>query len=114
MEMENQKSSELIPAYTEIDAAQLSALQEETSTLIIDVRERYEVPIIDGEIFKKAPMSEFADFLASDIQEKNIVLICQHGIRSVAAAEALHEKYGPEKQIYSLKGGIAKWRNYFL
>lgn len=112
--MEHHNSTELIQAYTEIDAAQLSALQQEASTLIIDVRERHEVPILNGEIFKKAPMSEFADFLATDIGEKNIVFICQHGIRSVAAAEALHEKYGQEKHIYSLKGGIAKWRNYFL
>ncbi len=112
--MEHQKSSALRPAYTEIDTTQLAALQQEASTLIIDVREHHEVPILDGEIFKKAPMSEFADFLAADIPEKNIVFICQHGIRSVAAAEALHEKYGSEKQLYSLKGGIAKWRNYFL
>lgn len=101
-------------AYKEIDTAQLTALQKEGSTLVIDVRERHEVPVLDGEIFKKIPMSEFADFLATDPEEYNIVFICQHGIRSVAAAEALHEKYGSAKQLYSLKGGIAKWRTYFL
>lgn len=114
MEMKNDTSSQLMPAYTEIDAVQLSVLKQEALTLIIDVREHHEVPILNPEIFKKAPMSQFANFLATDIVEKNIVFICAHGIRSVAAAEALHEKYGSEKQIYSLKGGIAKWRNYFL
>lgn len=101
-------------AYIEIDVTQLSILEQETSTLIIDVREHHEVPLLNPEIFKKAPMSQFASFLATDIVEKNIVFICAHGIRSVAAAEALHEKYGAKKQIYSLKGGIAKWRDSFF
>lgn len=104
----------LMQAYTEIDTTQLTALQKEDSTLIVDVRERHEVPILDGKAYKKIPMSEFADFLATDPEEHNIIFICQHGIRSVAAAEALHDKYGAAKQLYSLKGGIAKWRNYFL
>ncbi len=112
--MEHPDSCEIMQGYTEIDATQLSVLQKETSTLIIDVRERHEFPILNGEIFIKTPMSEFAAFLATDILEENIVFICQHGIRSVAAAEALYEKYGQEKQIYSLKGGVVKWRNYFL
>lgn len=114
MEMKNHEYSQSIPAYIEIDAEQLSVLQQEALTLFIDVREHHEVPMLNPEIFKKSPMSEFANLLTTDIPEKNIVFICQHGIRSAAAAEALHEKYGAEKQLYSLKGGIAKWRNYFL
>lgn len=107
-------SPQTMQAYTEIDITQLTALQKEASTLLIDVRERHEVPVLDGEIFKKVPMSELAEFLSTAVEEKNIVFICQHGIRSVAAAEALHDIQGSGKQIYSLKGGIAKWRNYFL
>jgi len=99
--------------YIEIDATQMEALQKEKLTLIIDVRERHEVPVIDGEIFTQVPMSEFKKFLETDIQAENIVLLCQHGIRSVKAAEALQEKYGHAKKIYSLKGGIAKWRSHF-
>jgi len=114
MEIKDHESAELMPAYTEIDVVQLNLLQQEASTLIIDVREDHEVPLLNQEIFKKAPMSEFANFLATDVEQKHVVFICAHGIRSVAAAEALHEKYGSEKQIYSLKGGIAKWRSYFL
>ncbi|WP_316821879.1 rhodanese-like domain-containing protein [Pedobacter gandavensis] len=114
MEIEHQDSCELLQGYIEIDAAELSNLQKDASTLLIDVRERHEFPVLDGELFKKVPMSEFAEFLATDIPEKNIVFICQHGIRSVAAAEALYEKYGQTKNSYSLKGGVVKWRNYFL
>lgn len=114
MEMEHHNTAEMIKGYTEIDAEQLTAIQQERSTLLIDVRERHEFPVLNEVIFKKVPMSEFAEFLAMDVAEENIVFICQHGIRSVAAAEALQEKYGQEKQIYSLKGGVVKWRNYFL
>jgi molybdopterin/thiamine biosynthesis adenylyltransferase/rhodanese-related sulfurtransferase len=102
------------PKVTEIDAAQLNDLQQKTSTLLIDVRETHEVPALNTAIYHQVPMSSFADFLSTTVEEENIVLICQHGIRSVAAAEALAEKYGNTKNIYSLKGGIVKWRNYFI
>lgn len=114
LNMEYPDSCELAQAYTEINVAQLSTLQQESSTLIIDVRERHEVPMLDSQVYKKVPMSELNSFLKTDIPEKNIIFLCQHGIRSVAAAEALHEKYGDTKKIYSLKGGIAKWRDHFL
>lgn len=107
-------SCELAQAYSEIDFEQLTALQQKSSTLIIDVRERNEVPVLGSQIYQKVPMSEFSAFLKTEVQAENLIFICQHGIRSVAAAEALHEKYGNTKKIYSLKGGIAKWRDHFL
>lgn len=112
--MEYEYSRSLAKGYIEIDAPQLTSLQREASTLIIDVRERHEVPVLDSRIFNKIPMSEFDAFLKTDVAAQNIVLICQHGIRSVAAAEALQEKYGCTKRIYSLKGGIVKWSDHFL
>lgn len=114
LNMEYGYSHNLAKGYIEIDAPQLVSLQQGVSTLIIDVRERHEVPVLDTGIFNKIPMSEFHTFLKTDIAAENIVLICQHGIRSVAAAEALLEKYGCAKKIYSLKGGIVKWRDHFL
>ncbi|WP_316838477.1 HesA/MoeB/ThiF family protein [Pedobacter gandavensis] len=112
--MDYPNSAGFTKEYTEIDAAQLAALQGAASTLIIDVRERHEAPILNEEIFRKVPMSEFGVFMDSDIQEKNIVFICQHGIRSLTAAQAIIEKYGNNKNIFSLQGGIVKWINYFL
>lgn len=107
-------SSEPEQEYTEIDAAQLEAMQQEPSTMIIDVREQHEHPKLNEAVFKKVPMTELNAFLDRDIKEKNVVFICQHGVRSVAAAEAMMKKYGNTKNVYSLKGGIVKWRNYFL
>jgi len=101
-------------SYMEIDVQQMNDLRNYPSTVIIDVRERHEFPQLDSNIYKQVPMAEFAGFASSEIEEENIILICQHGIRSVAAAETLHQKYGETKNIYSLKGGISKWRRHFL
>jgi len=114
LKMNNHHDLESPSTYIEVDAIQMHALQQLPSTLLIDVRERHEVPVLDPVTYIKVPMSEFDTFLNTDIQEENILLLCQHGIRSVAAAEALQEKYGHSKKIYSLKGGIVKWRDHFL
>lgn len=106
-------SCKINEGYLEIDAQQLRSLQQQPSTIIIDVRERHESPRLDSSVFQQVPMSEFAEFLETESPEENIILVCQHGIRSVAAAEALFEKYHDTKKIYSLKGGIAKWRDHF-
>ncbi|MFC3559215.1 ThiF family adenylyltransferase [Pedobacter jamesrossensis] len=100
--------------YLEIDVEEMTKLSEHDSTLIVDVRERHEFPKLNTNIYKQAPMSEFDDFIQSNISQRTIILLCQHGIRSIAAAELLHQKYGESKKIYSLKGGISKWRNHFL
>ncbi len=102
----------MIDGYIEIDAEQLKQIQQKHSTLIIDVREEFEVPLLDQDIYKKIPISKLDEFLAQEIIEDNIVFICQHGIRSIAAAENCYEKYGASKKAYSLKGGIAKWINH--
>jgi molybdopterin/thiamine biosynthesis adenylyltransferase/rhodanese-related sulfurtransferase len=100
--------------FEEIDVIQMQRLQEKEGALVIDVRENHEFPILDKDVYQQVPMSEFSAFLQNNIKAENIVLLCQHGIRSVAAAELLQEKYGNTKKIYSLKGGISKWRNHFL
>ena len=112
--MDYNNSCGLSETVLEIDPAQMQVIRQLPSTLLIDVRERHEVPALDPATYFKVPMSEFDAFLDTNIQEENVVLLCQHGIRSVAAAEALQEKYGRSKKIYSLKGGIVKWRDHFL
>ena len=110
----NREIESLVQSYIEIDAEHMMALSKKDSTLLIDVRERHEFPKLNPATYQSVPMSEFDAFASGDIEENNIILLCQHGIRSVAAAEKLYQKYGNTKKIYSLKGGIAKWRNHFL
>jgi len=110
----NTNQENLVHSYIEIDVEQMISLGKTESTLLIDVRERHEFPKLDSNIYRQIPMSEFDAFLSSNIEEDNIIILCQHGVRSVAAAETLHQKYTNSKKIYSLKGGIAKWRSHFL
>jgi molybdopterin/thiamine biosynthesis adenylyltransferase/rhodanese-related sulfurtransferase len=100
-------------SFSEITGVELAALRDQASTIFIDVREKHEFPVLDSRFYKKAPMSAFQQLLETVIEEKNIVIICQHGVRSIAAAEELCVKYGNTKNIYSLKGGIVKWQHYF-
>lgn len=99
---------------TEIGAGELHSIKQLPSTLLIDVRETTEMPKLNPQLFRNIPMSHFDAYLQTEIHQQNIIVICQHGVRSVHAAEALVEKYGHTKNIYSLKGGIAKWRNYLM
>ncbi|NTE02035.1 molybdopterin biosynthesis protein [Agrobacterium tumefaciens] len=112
--MDDNQSHSNAPGYEEIDITKMLLLKEQDLALVIDVREKHEFPILDQDVFLQVPMSEFNTFIQKNIEAESIVLLCQHGIRSVAAAELLQEKYGATKKIYSLKGGIAKWRNHFL
>ncbi|TKC09914.1 molybdopterin-synthase adenylyltransferase MoeB [Pedobacter polaris] len=111
LKMEDNNSCE-IDSYLEIDATQLKQIQQKPSTLIIDVREEFEVPLLNPDLYKKIPMSKLDEFLAQEVTAYHVIFICQHGIRSITAAENFHKKYGTSKKVYSLKGGIAKWRNH--
>ncbi|WP_316739070.1 HesA/MoeB/ThiF family protein [Pedobacter aquatilis] len=101
-------------SYQEIDIETMMNLSKKPETLVIDVREAHEFPKLNSAIYRQVPMSQFDEFLSGNVKEENIILLCQHGVRSIAAAEKLIDKYGGMKKIYNLKGGIAKWKKHFL
>ena len=92
----------------EINVEEMHDLINKGSTIVIDVREIHERPSLSTKHIQ-VPMSAFDSSLPDEINEPNIVLVCQHGIRSLAAAEKLRSKYHGQKNIYSLAGGIARW-----
>ncbi|MCD0489733.1 HesA/MoeB/ThiF family protein [Pedobacter sp. MC2016-14] len=96
----------------EIDAVAFRALLEQPSTLVIDVRERGEMPSLSGIAQLHIPMSEFDVELV--VPEEHLILVCQHGIRSLHAAEMLQEWFGQTKKLYSLKGGVSRLGSEFL
>ena len=99
-------------AIVEIDASQFKELVGKPSTLVIDVREEHEVPRMTGIEHKVIPMSSFYNEL-ENIEAENVILVCQHGIRSMYAAELLQEEKPGIKKLYSLKGGITRWVSEF-
>jgi adenylyltransferase/sulfurtransferase len=92
----------------EIDATQFHLLRQQQDAVVIDVRERGETPLVTTLPHRQIPMSQFSRALAG-IEEETILLFCQHGIRSVYAAELLQEHFGSRRKVFSLKGGVAKW-----
>ena len=71
---------------------------------IIDVREQGETPEAKGFNYLRIPLSSIRKQVP-DIEKNKIMLFCLSGIRSVIAGEILQEVY-PDKEFYSLKGGI--------
>lgn len=93
----------------EIDATTFRSLLKEPDVLIIDVREAGESPEVHEFEHLKIPLSRLRADTPS-FGNNTIVLFCQSGRRSKAAAELLQSNYGQSKKIYSLKGGILNWR----
>lgn len=92
----------------EIDATAFKRLSRKKAAVIIDVREKGELPLITNFEHQQIPTSVFGEKV-SEIKEQTVVLFCQHGIRSLYAAEMMQELFGTTKEVYSLKGGIVKW-----
>lgn len=103
-----QNSSETDENIIEISVEEMHELIDTVPTLVIDVREFHEQPSLSTKHIQ-LPMSVFDISLPTEISEPNIVLVCQHGIRSLAAAKKLRSRYNDQKNIYSLAGGIARW-----
>ncbi len=92
----------------EIDAEEFNKLRKKTSSVVIDVREKGELPLITNFDHQQIPMSVFKE-LVLNIKADTIILFCQHGVRSLHAAKMVHDVFGTSKEVYSLKGGVVKW-----
>ena len=94
----------------EITAAELAgALQADTPPVVIDVREPWEFEIcaIPGAcLWPLASLSSHIDDL-QDLEDKDVVTVCHHGVRSLKAALWLRSQ--GVKTARSLRGGIDQW-----
>jgi len=98
----------------EIEGAELRTLLMNGDAILIDVREYHETPKLQGENYEQVPMSVLDEDILSNISQEHLILICQHGIRSLNAAEYLQEHNVGQKNIYSLKGGVVRWKDHFI
>lgn len=87
-----------------------SILDSSEDFQIIDVREEYEQPRIDvsaslnGKLLV-APLNDIEGYVDQISKNKKVVVVCQHGIRSVAAIEHLENHHNFENLI-NLENGI--------
>lgn len=102
-------ASSLSP-YQELDIPSfLEKIHSETA-LIVDVRQPGERPVADFQHIL-IPVNELPLRIDELPRDKEIVLFCHSGIRSLHALEVLHDEFQFER-ISHLKGGIIKYMAY--
>lgn len=92
-------------ALQEIDADQFHELKSGVHCVLIDVREEGEMPELRDVEHLRIPLSilkKQVPLISSD----KVILLCYSGARSLIAGEVMAKAY-PDKQFYSLQGGIA-------
>ena len=75
---------------------------------VIDVREEWEQPRIEKENVTITPLNELENYVNQIPKNKRVLVVCQHGIRSVAAINQLEKEYNFSNLI-NLQGGIVNW-----
>ena len=88
----------------EIESNKVSNLLNETSTILIDIREKDETPKIHQWQHLSIPVLSL-EIKINELNFDKIVFICQSGTRSIDAAKTMSIKY-PTKTFLSVKGGI--------
>ncbi|MDR0792899.1 MAG: HesA/MoeB/ThiF family protein [Chitinophagaceae bacterium] len=84
----------------------------DANTLIIDVRNIGELPALPVDHIQ-IPLPELPHQLKK-INKKQIVVVCQTGKRSLAAAHLLRNYFGQERQISHLEGGVETLKTILL
>jgi adenylyltransferase/sulfurtransferase len=79
-------------------------------TLIIDIREKDEMPVINEFDHISLPLSEIKKNLPT-FDEDKIILFCQSGARSLQAAELIAGTARAGQQVFTLQNGIRSWKN---
>lgn len=92
---------------TNIAVAEVKNKFKDKNVQFIDVRTPGEYKANHRPPFKNIPLSNLSEKLDKLDKDKEIVVICQSGMRSAKAAKLL-KKQGFEK-IYNVKGGMSAW-----
>lgn len=81
---------------------------EQGDIRILDVREAWETPFIRGENVIKIPMSQLPQSIDLLPRDEDLVVICQHAVRSTRVIEYL-ESYHKFSNLINLKGGVSTY-----
>src|SRR5699024_2797173 len=99
----------LAKGVSHIETTELKKLLKDNNYQLIDVRTLHEFSANHIKGFKNIRISQMRQKQYHLDKEKNIVLLCQSGMRSNKAARKL-KKWGFE-QVTNVRGGIVTWRN---
>lgn len=99
-------SGEVIDGEISVESFEELLFAEELT--IIDVREKHELPILEGIQYLSIPMSEWETRKTEFISDKKVIVICQSGTRSLKVVHKIKEDH-PSRIILSLHGGVNAW-----
>lgn len=75
---------------------------------VLDVREPWEAQLARLEWSVPAPMSTLSAGIVDELpDDRDIAVLCHHGIRSAMVAQWLEQK--GLKRVFNLSGGIDEW-----
>jgi rhodanese-related sulfurtransferase len=94
----------------QIDPAELAAWRQDAGReppLVVDVRERWEFDYCRIDDSRSLPLHALSQAVDDLPHERDIVVVCHHGVRSFHAAAWL--KQAGFARMYNLRGGVAAW-----
>lgn len=97
-----------VKGMTNLNVQEVKEKMKDRHVQFVDVRTPGEYKANHRKPFKNIPLSNLPNKINSLDKEKEIVVICQSGMRSAKAAKLL-KKQGFQK-IYNVKGGMSAWR----
>lgn len=92
----------------QVNTTQLKGLLKEKGFQFVDVRTQGEFGQYYIPGFKNIPLHQLSKKASTLKKDKEVVVICQSGMRSKKASKVL-KKQG-FKQITNVKGGVSTWR----
>lgn len=102
-----------IPSITVQEAwEQLSHSTTSKGPLLIDVREKWEYKSGHAKKARNIPLSQLQQHLKEIPRDREILVICQSGHRSIPAATLLRQQ--GLGQVTNVKGGTTMWRRHQL
>ena len=96
-----------VKGITNISVQEVKDKIKDHNVQFIDVRTPGEYKANHSKPFKNIPLSNLAHKAGELDKEKEVVVICQSGMRSAKAAKVL-KKRGFQK-IYNVRGGMSAW-----
>ncbi|WP_026583162.1 rhodanese-like domain-containing protein [Bacillus sp. J33] len=91
----------------QISTAELKKELQDKNKQYIDVRTQGEFKAKNIKGFKNIPLHQLADKADQLSKEKEVIVICQSGMRSNKASKLLRKK--GFKQVTNVKGGMSAW-----
>lgn len=92
----------------EITLPQFISIYESGDMQILDVREAWEKPLIRGENVINIPMNQLPNAIDMIPRAADLIVICQHAVRSKRVIEYLESQHGFDNLI-NLQGGISTY-----